>query len=218
MVNDIYFINNSTGWALDYGGSTQKTTNGGITWSPLGSISNFYAMRILMIDTLQGWIAAYNYGSSTDGKGYIYKTTNGGFTWVQDYVTPLVGTDLADLKSQNNSTLWCTGNNSTILKYDIPTGIIKIWEIITDYKLNQNYPNPFNPNTNISFAIPKKSNVNLTVYDINGRELSKLIINELKAPGRYEIEFDGSKYSSGIYFYKISAGEYTRIKKMVLLK
>jgi photosystem II stability/assembly factor-like uncharacterized protein len=218
MINDFCFLNSTTGWALNYGGTTQKTTDGGITWNSLGAISNYYSMRIYMLDTLRGWIAAYNYGSSTDGKGYIYKTTNGGFTWVQDYVTPLVGTDLADLKNQNNLTLWCTGNNSTILKYDIPTGIIKTQEIITDYKLNQNYPNPFNPNTIISFAIPKKSNVNLTLYDMNGKEIEKLIQNEIKTQGRYEIEFDGSKYSSGVYFYKISAGEYHRVKKMVLLK
>ena len=222
MVNDIFFINNSTGWAVDYGGSTQKTTNGGATWSPLGSISNFYSMRILMLDTLQGWIAAYNYGSSTDGKGYIYKTTNGGFTWVQDFVTPLVGTDLADLKSQNNLTLWCTGNNSTILKYDIPTGIIKTQEIITDYRLYQNYPNPFNPNTNILFDLPKKGIVNLTVFDVNGKEIVKLISNQIMAAGRNNIEFDGSNLSSGVYFYRINADDgirtYSESKKMVLIK
>jgi subtilisin-like proprotein convertase family protein len=85
------------------------------------------------------------------------------------------------------------------------------------YALHQNYPNPFNPVTNIRFDIPKASNVKLVVYDILGREV-KTLVNEFKNPGAYELQFDASNIASGTYFYKIEAGDFVQIKKMVLVK
>jgi hypothetical protein len=85
------------------------------------------------------------------------------------------------------------------------------------YYLSQNYPNPFNPSTVINYEIPKSSFVKLKVYDILGREIATLV-NEEKAAGRYKIIFNASNYSSGVYFYKIEAGGFSKINKMVLLK
>jgi hypothetical protein len=83
--------------------------------------------------------------------------------------------------------------------------------------LGQNYPNPFNPVTKINYDIPKTAAVKLTVYDLLGREV-KTLINELKNPGRYEVTFDGSNLSSGVYFYRINADAFSDIRKMVLIK
>ena len=83
--------------------------------------------------------------------------------------------------------------------------------------LYQNYPNPFNPTTKIEYSIPKTSFVTLKVYDILGREVV-MLVNEEKSVGNYKAEFNGSNLSSGIYFYKLQAGDYTSVKKMVLLK
>jgi hypothetical protein len=100
----------------------------------------------------------------------------------------------------------------------INVGIDPISTEIPDvYNLYQNYPNPFNPVTNIKFEIPKTSLVKITVYDILGKEIQS-ILNENKEPGIYEVKFDGSKLSSGTYFYRIEAGNYTAFKKMILLK
>ncbi len=85
------------------------------------------------------------------------------------------------------------------------------------FSLSQNYPNPFNPSTTINYEIPKSSLVILKVYDVLGREVATLV-NEEKPAGRYSIAFDASKYSSGVYFYRITSGEYTNVKKMLLLK
>lgn len=85
------------------------------------------------------------------------------------------------------------------------------------YQLDQNYPNPFNPATLIAFRIPAKSLVTLKVYDMLGREVATLVNLELEA-GQYSARFDGSGYSSGIYFYEVIAGEYRSIKKMTLMK
>ncbi len=85
------------------------------------------------------------------------------------------------------------------------------------YILKQNYPNPFNPTTIISYSIPKESHVSLIIYDMLGRNVATLV-NERQSEGSYKVNFDASQLSAGIYFYKINAGEFTSIKKMLLLK
>lgn len=86
-----------------------------------------------------------------------------------------------------------------------------------DYALHQNYPNPFNPATIITFGVPVKSQVSLRVFNSIG-ELVALLVNEEKPAGRYEVEFDGGSLSSGVYFYRLKAGEYTSVKKMILIR
>ncbi len=90
-------------------------------------------------------------------------------------------------------------------------------EIPEKYNLYQNYPNPFNPSTNIKFDIPASSFATLKVYDINGREVAQLVNQNLQA-GRYEYSFNAAALSSGIYYFKLVSGEFTQIKKMILLK
>lgn len=90
-------------------------------------------------------------------------------------------------------------------------------KIPQQFDLYQNYPNPFNPSTVISYQLPIVSKVQLKIYDILGQECATLV-NEEKSPGIYEVEFNALPFSSGIYFYVLSAGEYKEIKKMVLIK
>lgn len=85
------------------------------------------------------------------------------------------------------------------------------------FELKQNYPNPFNPSTNISFNLPKNSFVSLKVFDIMGREVAKLVSQSMNA-GNYSVEFDGSKLSSGVYFYKLESDNFSEVKKMSLIK
>ncbi|MFH1527803.1 MAG: phospholipase D-like domain-containing protein, partial [Bacteroidota bacterium] len=87
----------------------------------------------------------------------------------------------------------------------------------TNYNLSQNYPNPFNPETVIKFQIPNRELVNLTVYDVLGREVTTLVNKEF-APGIYEVKFNGSELASGIYVYKLTAGSFTSVKKSLLIK
>jgi hypothetical protein len=90
-----------------------------------------------------------------------------------------------------------------------------------EYRLEQNYPNPFNPVTTILYQLPADSKVTLKVYDILGSEVAELV-NEVQSAGYKEVKFGGSKYSSGVYIYRLSAesgtGTYSSIKKMVLIK
>ena len=89
--------------------------------------------------------------------------------------------------------------------------------LLVKHNLEQNYPNPFNPTTKISYSIPKQSYVTLKVIDVLGREVS-VLVNKEQSTGNYEVEFDASHLTSGIYFYKIQAGDYVETKKMVLMK
>lgn len=90
-------------------------------------------------------------------------------------------------------------------------------ELPTQFSLNQNYPNPFNPSTNIKFELPKSSVVRLSVFDMLGREVS-VLVNERRNAGVYEVKFDGSNLASGVYFYRLQAGDYVASKKMLVLK
>jgi len=89
--------------------------------------------------------------------------------------------------------------------------------IVRSFNLEQNYPNPFNPSTTISYSLAADENVSLKVYDIMGREIAELV-NEDQVAGTYSKDFDASLLASGMYFYKISAGNFVSTKKMVLLK
>ncbi len=86
-----------------------------------------------------------------------------------------------------------------------------------DYKLSQNYPNPFNPVTKISYQLPQAGNVKLTIFDFLGREVSTLV-NEYKQAGYYDANFNASALSSGTYFYRIEANNFTSTKKMMVIK
>lgn len=90
-------------------------------------------------------------------------------------------------------------------------------EIPAVYRLEQNYPNPFNPSTKINFSIPKSGHVNLSVYDSKG-SLIETIVNENKNAGNYTVTFNAISISSGVYYYRITAGEYSGVKKMMFIK
>jgi hypothetical protein len=85
------------------------------------------------------------------------------------------------------------------------------------YQLKQNYPNPFNPETTIEFNIAKTSNVKISVFNIVGQELEVLVNSKMQA-GNYKTVFNGAKYASGIYFYRIEAGNFSDVRKMLIVK
>jgi len=88
---------------------------------------------------------------------------------------------------------------------------------VTDFALEQNYPNPFNPATKIKYAIKEKGNVELKVFDMLGSEITTLV-NEEQPAGNYEVMFDASKLSSGVYLYSIKSGSFVQTRKMLLMK
>jgi hypothetical protein len=113
---------------------------------------------------------------------------------------------------RNGRIICFSGGNNT------PIGIHNISGVVPDkYSLEQNYPNPFNPVTNIKFSVPKSTMVNLKVFDVTGREIWTLVDERLEM-GSYEYSFNASGLSSGVYFYKLTAGDFSSVKRMVLVK
>jgi hypothetical protein len=106
----------------------------------------------------------------------------------------------------------------TLIVGSTPSGINGNSQVAYQYNLYQNYPNPFNPSTSIEFYLTKQSLVNLKVYDIVGKEVATLVNNDLRKEGLHQVTFDGSNLASGVYYYKITAGEFTDVKKMMMIK
>jgi len=158
----------------------------------------------------------------------FYKfSTDGGLNWSPDTnLTNFPTNSLRPAISISNSVLhvvWSDDRNGNLEIYykRNPTGNVGIQninsEIPIEYKLFQNYPNPFNPTSNIRYAIPKSGFVKLIVFDALGRQLETLV-NESQKAGTYEVSFDGTKYPSGVYFYRIIAKDYVKTQRMVLVK
>ncbi len=102
------------------------------------------------------------------------------------------------------------------------TGINNSQELPIKFELSQNYPNPFNPTTTIKYSIPSNtkgetSNVKLIVYDVLGREVA-VLVNQKQNPGTYSVTFNANNYASGIYFYRLTTGDFVSVKKMILMK
>jgi hypothetical protein len=108
-----------------------------------------------------------------------------------------------------------TDNNGSF-KYSTPVEV-NFQQIAKDYSLGQNYPNPFNPSTTIAYSLPQASNVKLSVYNALGQQV-KIVENVYKNAGNYQVTLNANDLNSGIYFYKLEAGQFSQIKKMILVK
>jgi N-acetylneuraminic acid mutarotase len=117
--------------------------------------------------------------------------------------------------TSNDYSLW--SDTFSVMVVNQATNVNTIENSPRQYSLDQNYPNPFNPSTTIKYTVGSRQPVTLRVYDILCNEIATLI-NEEKPSGIYEVEFDGSKLTSGIYFYQLRAGNFVQTKKLILMK
>ncbi|MBE0538437.1 MAG: T9SS type A sorting domain-containing protein [Ignavibacterium sp.] len=175
--------------------------------------------------TGEGWI--YNSWTS-GGAGFVF--FSGPFNmaandtqWVMIALIPAHGnTGLNSIELLREKTDLIRSLSYDSLAYgSINYGITDVEEpnsfIPENFSLFQNYPNPFNPSTKISWQSPVSSHQSLKIFDVLGNEVATLI-NEYKSAGSYEIDFNASSLSSGIYFYRLQAGSFVQSKKMVLIK
>lgn len=166
--------------------------------------------------------------SSNEDKFMIDRSTNGGANWlVRDSVAANVQVYTDVGLTQNTQYCYrvyaknCVGTSAfsnVICSTTTFTGIVKHEnEIPRVFNLYQNYPNPFNPSTNIKFDIPKSTFVMLEIYDVTGKQVFELVNNRLEA-GSYSVDWNANSYASGVYFYRLQAGDYVQQLKMVLVK
>lgn len=204
-------------------GHVYRSTNAGVTWNNISGNLPDVPHQTVVIDPL------YPQNIYVGNDLGVYVSTNGGTLWYE-FRTGMpyaLVFDLGIIYPSRNIRATTHGNG--VYERDLiqsPVGITPIGnEVPKEFKLSQNYPNPFNPSTKIKFSIPllrgvaegRGVSVKMTVYDITGRVVSTPVNENLK-PGNYEISFDGSAYSSGVYFYKLTSGSFVDTKKMLMIK
>ncbi len=199
-----------------------KTTNFGLNWSQITVPNNLRVQNINFANENTGWFLGTNRNSPNTGK--LYVTNNGGASF--QVMMSLMSFDVKGYSFVDAVNGYICGDSGKVLKTTNGglTFVTHNPEITPEnFSLSQNYPNPFNPVTNIKFDIPKSGFVKITVFDLLGREITRLVDEQMQ-PGSYNVDWDASNYPSGVYFYKIivggntNDGEYTESKKMVLVK
>ncbi len=232
---DIFLIkstNQGTNWSSPVRVNNDAVSNGKLQCWPWISLNEQGNLAILFFDSR-------NSTSTSTIEAWLARSTDGGVTFINEKLssTPFTAnwpnTDVrfgdyinVDYRGSRIVPVWTDlragGNNMDIYTaiIDLLVGIKPVTEITPDkYQLSQNYPNPFNPVTKIKFDIAGHSvgQTFLSVYDVTGREIQTLV-NEKLNPGSYEVSFDGSKLSSGVYFYRLTAGDFSETKKMLMIK
>jgi photosystem II stability/assembly factor-like uncharacterized protein len=211
----ISFADSNVGIAVGKSGLITKTINGGLNWSTQtsGTSKDLNAIKYLGGNI---WIAA-------GIEGTVLFTSNGGNNW---FTQPQKTKNNLLSISTRDSSFYIAGYYGTILSSSIGSLVTNISlsssEIPKEFMLYQNYPNPFNPVTTIKFEVPQRTasnniNIQLKIFDLLGREIITLFDRKVGS-GTYEVEWDASSFSSGIYFCRLAADDYTQVKKMVLLK
>ena len=145
---------------------------------------------------------------------------NGSEIWSGDYLAPTIKDSFIislSVKDVSDSKIWTIPDISSFTTADITIGIDDNKFIPTEYSLFQNYPNPFNPTTSIKYSIAKRQYVTLNIFNVLGQEIEKLV-NEVKSAGNYQVEFYAVDLPSGVYFYRIQAGSFNQVRKMLLIK
>lgn len=215
-LRDIRFLSDNEGYAVSNvwngQGGISYTSNGGINWITQLVVNSLNGLE------LAGPAAFYAVGSN----GSILKSTDNGTSWFQQLSgvsSILRSVDFVDLVNG-----FAVGDGGVILKTTNGgvTGITPIVnEMPDEFELLQNYPNPFNPSTTISFSVPSAETarrlVILKIYDALGRQLT-ILVNEKISPGTYEVNWNASSYSSGVYYYELTSGDFRESRRMILIK
>lgn len=206
-IKDIQFISNQTGFACGSNSIFLYTSNGGANWESrsVGIITGLNGIHF--INESVGW--------TVGGNGTLYNTTNAGASWTA--VASSTGQDLNSIYSLDGTTAWAVGNSGVIISNFSPsTGVERLNATIpSSFFVEQNYPNPFNPLTKIKFGVPESSNILIEVFNITGQKVAEPV-NEFFNPGMYELAFDASGLSSGVYFYRIQSKNSFQTRKMIL--
>jgi photosystem II stability/assembly factor-like uncharacterized protein len=208
-IADIEFVNENTGWIAD-GLNIYKSSDYGYTWDLIKELG-VQITSLSFVDDSLGFACGYSFS--------IYKTYDGGYTW-EKFDMLDTHNALFSIQMFDDLNGVCIGMN-VILRTENGGGLAtstKTDQIFSNkYSLSQNYPNPFNPRTNIHYSIEQSDNVKVIVYDLLGNEV-EILVDKYQVKGTYSVDFDASYLPSGVYFYNLKCGDYTKTKKLILLK
>ena len=231
------FTDLNNGWIVGDSSKILKTTNGGLNWirvTNTGINSHSLSKCVFFLDGNIGWIGTNDGIQNQNPARVVLHTTDGGASWTKQYPNNSYGIFSIYFRDANNGWFagdYCVQNcDSTspdsiklyqgVIGHTINGGVTGVDDnkySPVQFSLNNNYPNPFNPSTVISYTIPSASDVQLTIYNTLG-QIVKVLENGFRNAGNYSITFSAAELPSGIYFYKIEAGQFSQIKKMVLIK
>jgi hypothetical protein len=230
---NVYVTGKSVGTVsvLDSNYATIMYTSEGVQkWVSIykGSNNSVDVARAITIDNSGNlYVTGGSFGENSNDYATVKYNPSGTMLWVlkyngpannDDYTSSIAVDDLGNVFVTGKSKGIATDYDYATIKYSHPLGVINNGTEIPDtYLLKQNYPNPFNPSTIISFGLPKESAVKLSVFSIDGKELTGVFNGRLSA-GNYNFTFEGNNLTSGIYFYRLETADFTQTKKMILLK
>jgi hypothetical protein len=203
-------------FAGTYNAGVFLSTNSGVNWTAVNSglpkDQNGILPHVMCFA-----VSGANLFAGTDGG--VFCTTNDGVSWTA-VNTGLTNTSVEALAvsgaylfaGTDGAGVWCRHLSEMITSVE-PV----VTELPHEFFVQQNYPNPFNPSTTITYALPKSSEVKLSVFDMLGREVS-VLVGESKDAGVHQVKFDGSNLASGVYFYRLKAGVFVATKRLLLLR
>ena len=227
---NVYITGRSSGSGTGYDFATIKYNSSGVQqwaarYNGQGN-SDDEAFSLALDQSGNIYVTGSTYYSIQDFATVKYNSS-GVQKWMQRYNGPGNSLDIASIvKVSSSGKVYVSGTSVgsgtmrdfATIEYSQQIGIQNISsEVPSAFSLSQNYPNPFNPTTNIRFDLPKSGSVKLVVFDELGREVATLV-NEKLQPGTYEVDWNGSSYASGVYFYRIQTDEFSETKKMLLIK
>ena len=208
-------------WTGGFGFS--RSFDGGKNWDYNSLVENFPGdttiwfpiifVNMLKLNNKNGYAVISRLRTGNQYIPLLYSTQNGGLNW--DFVD-VPGNFTPTVISVMNNYFFIGGFDGLIITNKLPTKV-ENFSSAYNFELCQNYPNPFNPITTISYQIAKSGFVSVKVYDVLGKEVSTLV-NEIKNPGEYSVNFNANNLPSGIYFYLLTMGNAVDTKKMILLK
>jgi photosystem II stability/assembly factor-like uncharacterized protein len=220
-IRSIFFTSADSGWmagGISGDQITIRTTNGGTDWTVNDISFNGSSLQgIWFVDSRNGWAVG-----GADAGLKILRTSDAGETWIQQTIpalspSPLLFESICMLDSTTGLVVGDTG----IILRTVNGGLTGIndesYSPSALLKLCQNYPNPFNPSTIIKYSLPTESKVTIKIFNLLGQEI-KTLVNRTESAGDHQITFNAGNLSSGIYLYRIQAGDFIQTRKMVLLK
>jgi len=207
-----FMVNDKVAWAVGDNGMIAKSIDGGESWYMQPSWTTTIELMDVHFHPLNsfGWIC----GNDQTAR----QTNDGGVTWID--MAPVLessGDDINSIYLNDESSYLYIGCDQTMIQYWDHAQTDSDTPISLPFALNQNYPNPFNPSTTISFTLNRDGFVSLNVYDVTGRPVATVLNRQMTA-GSYDVGFNASGLSSGVYFYKLKTNEQEMTKKMILLR
>ncbi len=215
-------------WSSGIRVNQDQINNGKIQLFPAIHVDKYGGINILFYD---------DRNTTSDSSGvFLARSDDGGNTWGEYEISDhnFKPTPISGYQGKMGDNIGITSSNEKIwpVWMDNSTGIYQVWTVpieissvgikdesqfVKEFQLEQNFPNPFNYITNIQFSLTEPGFTRLTVYDLLGNEII-VLLNEQKQAGRYQLTFEAEQLNSGIYFYKLTSGHYSEVRKLVLLK